>query len=78
MTAECCCTVKSIALDHQSLEHQQITDESDLRCSALNVCIYASVCFACVCVGEGESEMKRDEDNDDDVCKRELETKARK
>lgn len=54
MTAECCCTVKSIALDYQSLEQQRITDESDLRCLAVNVCIYESACFGRVCAGEAE------------------------
>ncbi len=64
MTAECCCTVKSIALDYQSLEHQQqITDESDLRCLAVNVCIYVCVCV-CVCMCWRESEMNKDKDND--------------
>ncbi len=76
MTAECCCTVKSIALDYQSLEHSQITDESYLRCLAVNVC--ACVCVLAVFVLE--SEMKTDKDTGCVfVCKeeRQNETKER-
>lgn len=40
MTVECCCIVKSIALDHQSLERSQITDEGDLRCLAANASVF--------------------------------------
>lgn len=52
MTAECCYTVKSIALDYQSLEHLQITDESDLRCLAMNVnmCVWVGGCVRGMCV----------------------------
>lgn len=42
MTTECCRAVESIAEDNQSLERQQITDESDLPCLAIKVCV-------CVC-----------------------------
>lgn len=40
MTVEYCCIVKSIALDYQSPEQSQITDESDLRCLAVNVSVF--------------------------------------
>lgn len=40
MTVEYCCIVKSIALDYQSAEQSQITDEGDLRCLAVNVSVF--------------------------------------
>lgn len=40
MTVEYCCIVKSIALDYQSPEQSQITDEGDLRCLAVNVSVF--------------------------------------